>query len=153
MKKRNNNLLEMQFISFLSYFNAYIYSGNNVYQSISKCVDNLKPEIKTHVINLIDLMKDDKSIVPFKAFADKFENESINQIIIMIYQYSQNGRGEEQIGKMIPLLDKLKNITLNDYIKKESEKLNIYLMMPLVSLAIMSLSFSTGMLQSISLGI
>ncbi|MDD4123879.1 MAG: hypothetical protein PHD50_03310, partial [Bacilli bacterium] len=123
MKKRNNNLLEMQFISFLSYFNAYIYSGNNVYQSISKCVDNLKPEIKTHVINLIDLMKDDKSIVPFKVFADKFENESINQIIIMIYQYSQNGRGEEQIGKMIPLLDKLKNITLNDYIKKESEKL------------------------------
>lgn len=153
MKKRNNNLLEMQFISFLSYFNAYIYSGNNVYQSISKCVDNLKPEIKTHVINLIDLMKDDKSIVPFKVFADKFENESINQIIIMIYQYSQNGRGEEQIGKMIPLLDKLKNITLNDYIKKESEKLNIYLMMPLVSLAIMSLSFSIGMLQSISLGI
>ncbi|MDD4123794.1 MAG: hypothetical protein PHD50_02870, partial [Bacilli bacterium] len=72
---------------------------------------------------------------------------------IMIYQYSQNGRGEEQIGKMIPLLDKLKNITLNDYIKKESEKLNIYLMMPLVSLAIMSLSFSIGMLQSISLGI
>ena len=54
---------------------------------------------------------------------------------------------------MIPLLDKLKNITLNDYIKKESEKLNIYLMMPLVSLAIMSLSFSIGMLQSISLGI
>lgn len=153
MKKRNNNLLEMQFISFLSYFNAYIYSGNNVYQSISKCVDNLKPEIKTHVINLIDLMKDDKSIVPFKVFADNFENESINQIIIMIYQYSQNGRGEEQIGKMIPLLDKLKNITLNDYIKKESEKLNIYLMMPLVSLAIMSLSFSIGMLQSISLGI
>jgi len=153
VKKRNNNLLEMQFISFLSYFNAYIYSGNNVYQSISKCVDNLKPEIKTHVINLIDLMKDDKSIVPFKVFADKFENESINQIIIMIYQYSQNGRGEEQIGKMIPLLDKLKNITLNDYIKKESEKLNIYLMMPLVSLAIMSLSFSIGMLQSISLGI
>jgi len=98
-------------------------------------------------------MKDDKSIVPFKVFADKFNNESINQIIIMIYQYSQNGKGEEQIGKMIPLLDKLKNITLTDYIKKESEKLNIYLMMPLVSLAIMSLSFSIGMLQSISLGI
>jgi len=153
MKKENNNLLEMQFISFLSYFNAYLYSGNNVYQSISKCIDNLKPEIKGSVINLIDHINEDKSITPFKNFADKFKNESINQLVIMIYQYNQNGKGEENISKMIPLLDKLKNITMNDYIKKESEKLNIYLMMPLVSLAIMSLSFSIGMLQSISLGV
>ena len=73
MKKRNNNLLEMQFISFyLTLMHIYILVIMSIIDFQSG-VDNLKAEIKTHVINLIDFMKDDKSIVPSKLLLINLE--------------------------------------------------------------------------------
>lgn len=156
-KKKNNEPsklhLQMQFINFLAYFNAYISCGSNVYQALKETTNNLQEEVQHYVLELVAAIDTDKSIKPYLDFARKFDNETITQIVTMIYQLSLNGLGLEQIEQMLPLLERLKNITISEYIKKEGDNLNVYLMTPLLGVTIVSIFFSIGVLTSIMVGI
>lgn len=152
-KKKDKTMLQIQFISFFSYFSTFISSGENVYQAISYCVDALNGEIQEYVAELQQRIDKDKSMTPFMEFAQHFDNETITQIVTMMYQYNQSGSGIEELNNMLPLLDRLKNITVDEYVKKENSSLNLFLATPLIGVTIVSLAFSLGVLSAIVVSI
>ncbi len=152
-KKEDNTKIQFQFISFLAYFNAFLTCGENVYQALKSTSESVDGKLQMDASDLLHEIDIDKSINPFLHFANKFNNETISQIITMIYQFSVNGVGEDRIVAMIPLLDRLKNITINEYIKKESSDLNLYLSTPLIGISIVSVFFSLGVLATIMAGV
>ncbi len=152
-KKDSKAKLRLQFITFLSYFDAYLSVDGNVYQAIKSCYEKLDGEIKSLVGNLINEMDEDKGIDPFINFANVFDEENISQIVTMIYQYGQVGNGKDKISEMLPLLERLKNIAINEYVEKEKGTLNLILAMPLLGVTVVSLAFSLGILNSIVVNI
>ena len=152
-KQPSNLKLQIQFINFLAYFNAFVSCGHNVYQALKATADCIQGEIKNYLLELVAGVDNDKSIKPFINFAMKFNNETITQIVNMIYQLSLNGLGIEQLEQMLPLMERLKSITINAYIKKEGDDLNIYLATPLLGVTIVSIFFSIGVIATIMVGV
>lgn len=149
-KKPDPLALQKEFINFLAYFNAFVSAGKNVYQALAAARDALRGEVQSYVAELVRAMEDDKSAKPYLDFARRFQNETITQIVTMIYQLSLNGEGIDEITGTLPLLERLKNMTIEAYIRKEGDNLNGYLMTPLVGVTAVSIFFSIGVLQNIT---
>jgi hypothetical protein len=95
---------------------------------------------------LIEDISKDKSFGPFQVFSLNFNNQIIYQIITLLYQQNKNGKTTSSIENILPLLDRLKMLVIDNGVKKEAQFLNNFLLAPLIGAALISLYFSTGIL-------
>jgi hypothetical protein len=137
---------DQDFITFISYLNIYINSGYNLFQSLKEVEKITFGSIRKIVSSLIEDMSKDKSFGPFQIFSSNFNNQIIYQLITLLYQQNKAGKTSNSIEQILPLLDRLKMIVIEDRVKKEAQYLNNFLLAPLIGAALISLYFSTGIL-------
>jgi hypothetical protein len=137
---------DQDFITFISYLNIYINSGYNLFQSLKEVEKITVGSIRKIVSSLIEDMSKDKSFGPFQIFSSNFNNQIIYQLITLLYQQNKAGKTSNSIEQILPLLDRLKMIVIEDRVKKEAQYLNNFLLAPLIGAALISLYFSTGIL-------
>jgi hypothetical protein len=137
---------DQDFITFISYLNIYINSGYNLFQSLKEVEKITVGSIRKIVSLLIEDMSKDKSFGPFQIFSSNFNNQIIYQLITLLYQQNKAGKTSNSIEQILPLLDRLKMIVIEDRVKKEAQYLNNFLLAPLIGAALISLYFSTGIL-------
>jgi len=144
MKK--NYVPDQDFITFITYINIYMNSGYNLFQSLKEVEKITYGHLKRVVSKLIEDISKDKSFGPFQVFSTNFNNQIIYQLVTLLYQQNKVGKSSNSIEQILPLLDRLKIIVIEDRIKKEGQYLNNFLLAPLIGAAFISLYFSTGIL-------
>jgi hypothetical protein len=137
---------DQYFITFITYVNIYINSGYNLFQSLKEVEKIMNGSLQKNLSKLIEDMSKDKSFGPFQVFSANFNNQIIYQLITLLYQQNKAGRTSNSIEQILPLLDRLKMIVIEDRVKKEGQYLNNFLLAPLIGAALISLYFSTGIL-------
>jgi hypothetical protein len=137
---------DQYFITFVTYVNIYINSGYNLFQSLKEVEKIINGSLQKNLSKLIEDMSKDKSFGPFQVFSANFNNQIIYQLITLLYQQNKAGRTSNSIEQILPLLDRLKMIVIEDRVKKEGQYLNNFLLSPLIGAALISLYFSTGIL-------
>lgn len=137
---------DQYFITFVTYVNIYINSGYNLFQSLKEVEKIINGSLQKNLSKLIEDMSKDKSFGPFQVFSANFNNQIIYQLITLLYQQNKAGRTSNSIEQILPLLDRLKMIVIEDRVKKEGQYLNNFLLAPLIGAALISLYFSTGIL-------
>jgi hypothetical protein len=137
---------DQYFITFITYVNIYINIGYNLFQSLKEVEKIMNGSLQKNLSKLIEDMSKDKSFGPFQVFSANFNNQIIYQLITLLYQQNKAGRTSNSIEQILPLLDRLKMIVIEDRVKKEGQYLNNFLLAPLIGAALISLYFSTGIL-------
>jgi hypothetical protein len=137
---------DQHFVTLAAYLNIYLNSGFNLYQSLKEAEKIVHPKLKDAVNRLIEDISKDKSFGPFQVFSLNFNNQIIYQIITLLYQQNKNGKTTSSIENILPLLDRLKVLVIDNRVKKEAQFLNNFLLAPLIGTALISLYFSTGIL-------
>jgi hypothetical protein len=137
---------DQHFITFITYVNIYINSGFNLFQSLKEVEKITTGNLQKILTKLIEDINKDKSFGPFQVFSANFNNQIIYQLVTLLYQQNKAGKTSNSIEQILPLLDRLKMIVIEDRVKKEAQYLNNFLLAPLVGAALISLYFSTGIL-------
>jgi hypothetical protein len=139
-------IADQHFITFITYLNIYTNSGYNLFQSLKEVEKIINGSLKKILSKLIEDISKDKSFGPFQVFSTNFNNQIIYQLITLLYQQNKAGKSNNSIEQILPLLDRLKMIVIEDRVKKEGQYLNNFLLAPLIGAALISLYFSTGIL-------
>lgn len=117
------------FIELFSYLKIYLYNGETVYQALNQVIVFSNDEIKDDLKNLIDQIDDDKTIKPYMDFASKFNDKSIEEVMISIYEITNCGNNELYLNQFNKVFEELHSRIENDkqYKKiKFLENLNIF---------------------------
>lgn len=143
-RKSLQNLNE--FISVFTYFKIYLKNGLSVYDSFLEVRQYCSPWMYTQVDILINEMDTDKTILPFVNFAKKFNNNTVEEIMITIFQMIDDGTNHKYLSSFTYIFDEFKkNIELNNIEKVErsmSSKTNLCL----IGSAIFTLAIMVGVI-------
>lgn len=88
-KKRPLTLSE--FIEVFTHFRIALDSEDNVYHALEACAKLSKGMLNEHLINLIETIEHNHTVMPFVEFAKKFNNPFVMHIMIHIYLLVDHG--------------------------------------------------------------
>ena len=147
--KRQTNLIEKQveFTHFMTILISFLKQKKNLFQSLEESRIYLTNNLSFEIQNLLEQKSTDSTLQPYLDFATYFQDDQITKICILLYQYEQSGLYIEAIQRFLPLLDQLKQSLLDAQIKREESKLNAYLLIPIISVIVLTVYFAFGLLS------
>lgn len=147
-KKKEKDKVE-EFISLLSYFEVFISNGNNVYTSFKYLLpyssNLLQEEIET-LLNQIDV---DKTVGPFINFASKFNNRTIESLMLSIYQMVDNGENSGEMTEFNVIFANFKEKHLSYIIERKKKSLESLGSFPLIGAGAITLILSISIISII----
>lgn len=140
---------QLSFVSFLGFVLAFLENNFNVYQSLKESKNYADTLIEFDLRELIDGIDKDKTPQPYIQFAQKYQSETINQIMLLIFQLEQNGFDSALLSQFLTMMDHLRNSTVSNYVQEENQRLNWYYGFPLISTVILTTLFAFGVLGQV----
>lgn len=148
LEKENKDKLDQSFIEIFSYLKIYLSNGETVYQSLKEVNVFADDNIEPYIDKLIKDIDEDKTIRPYMEFAQNFNDKSIEEVMIALYEITNSGASELYLNQFYKIFENLKNKIENDKSYKRIrffENLNVFsiigsgMIMIILSFAVISL--------------
>ncbi len=148
LEKENKDKLDQSFIEIFSYLKIYLSNGETVYQSLKEVNAFADDNIEPYIDKLIKDIDEDKTIRPYMEFAQNFNDKSIEEVMIALYEITNSGASELYLNQFYKIFENLKNKIENDKSYKRIrffENLNVFsivgsgMIMIILSFAVISL--------------
>lgn len=148
LEKENKDKLDQSFIEIFSYLKIYLSNGETVYQSLKEVNVFVDDNIESYIDKLIKDIDEDKTIRPYMEFAQNFNDKSIEEVMIALYEITNSGASELYLNQFYKIFENLKNKIENDKSYKRIrffENLNVFsivgsgMIMIILSFAVISL--------------
>ena len=127
-----------EFAKIIAYFEVFVGNGFNVYTSFSKIIDYASPWMKHHIEALISNIDDDKTVRPFITFSNNFEDRTIENVMISIYQMIEEGGADSNLSQFKFLFDSFSTVNQNEKIEIKKRKLDNLNALPLIGAGIVT---------------
>jgi len=127
-----------EFAKIIAYFEVFVGNGFNVYTSFSKIVEYASPWMKHHLETLISNIDDDKTVGPFIIFSNNFDNRTIENVMVSIYQMIEEGERNSRLTQFKFLFDSFSEANQNDKIEIKKRKLDNLNALPLIGAGIVT---------------
>lgn len=151
LKRGSSNVSKIKnkedFIQYLTFFQIYIKNGYNVYNALKNASDYASGFIKEKVNNLLDNIDKDKSIVPFINFSKEFDDSTIENILVSIYQMIDLGNDVRTLDKFNNLFEKINKENFSSSYLKFQRKVDGITLYPLIGAGIITLSIAFGIIS------
>ena len=147
-KKKQIALKRRMFPSFVKKILILIRT-NNVYTSLIKMVDYTDEPIKKYLLELIDDIKEDKSMTPFNKFASKMEFIEAYQIMAMLYTFSEHAMSKKHLVSLETMISHLYDNEIDEVIENKKRMLWIYPNFCIVAMLILVFTLAVFMFVSI----
>ena len=121
-----------ELVSLLSYFEIFVYNGNNIYQSFQLLIPYCSSFMEDAIGSLLSAIDVDKSVGPFINFALKFNNRLVDSLMLSIYQMVDNGANSNQFSEFDALFSSLNKDFHNESIQNRINRLNALDSWPLI---------------------
>ena len=138
-----------QLISLLSYFEIFISNGNNVYTSLKMLLpysDEFLYEAISSMLSQIDV---DKTIGPYINFASKFNNRTIESLMLSIYQMVDNGESVIELSEFDILFNNIKEKHFDELIDSHAKSLDLFNSFPLIGAGAITIVLSISIVSII----
>ncbi len=122
---------EQEFVRLFTYFGIYIANGSNVYVSLRNLLPYASKEMNELLNDLLAGIDSDKTVAPFVVFSNHFEDLSIREVILSIYQMVEEGEGTLYVAQFQKLFSALSQKTYGMQSQKYAERLSILGFLPL----------------------
>jgi len=126
---------------------------NNVYTSLLKMVDYTDEPIKQYLIELIENIKEDKSIKPFNEFASKMEFIEAYQIMAMLYTFSEHAMSKKHLVSLETMISHLYDNEIDEIVEGKKRMLWLYPNFCIIGMLILVFSLAIYMFISIMSGV
>ena len=106
-------------------------------------------QIKKYLLELIDDIKDDKSMTPFNKFASKMEFIEAYQIMAMLYTFSEHAMSKKHLVSLETMISHLYDNEIDEVIENKKRMLWIYPNFCIVAMLILVFTLAVFMFVSI----
>lgn len=131
-----------EFISLMSYFEAFISNGNNVYNSFKMLIPYSSPYMDDVINSLLIQIDMDKSVGPYITFASKFNSHAIESLMLSIYQMIDSGESTNQFTEFEFLFSNIKNSYSESLIEEKKKSLDSLNSFPLIGAGFLTITLS-----------
>lgn len=151
VKKKKNKQIALKRRMFPSFVKKMLIliRTNNVYTSFIKMVDYTDEPIKKYLLELIEEIKEDKSIKPFNNFASKMEFIEAYQIMAMLYTFSEHAMSKKHLVSLESMISHLYDNEIDEVIENKKRMLWLYPNFCIVAMLILVFSLAVFMFISI----
>lgn len=149
LKSSNLFRMQMEFVKLFTYFEIHITNGVNVYNALMSLVDFASPTAKEYLETLLAQIDEDKSVMPFIRFGQKFESLVIEQTMICIYQMIDQGSGQARLQQFQNIFGKIADQHYSDAIAKTQKDLDGLNVFPLVGAGLITIMITIGIISVI----
>ena len=136
---------ENEFISAIPYFESNVLNGNDIYTSFSLILPCCSQHLQDAINVFLAQSEVDKTINPYICFANKFEDSSIQTLMMSIYQLS-NGGDLLEFDLIYNDIKNKKSVELIESKKKSLDSFNAY---PLIGAGAITVLFALHILSVI----
>lgn len=131
-----------EFISLMSYFEAFISNGNNVYNSFKMLIPYSSPYMDDVINSLLIQIDMDKSVGPYITFASKFNSHVIESLMLSIYQMIDSGESTNQFTEFEFLFSNIKNSYSESLVEEKKKSLDSLNSFPLIGAGFLTITLS-----------
>lgn len=147
--KINNDQICNEFVSLLPFFRTYLKNRFSVYQALKELISFAGDKLSERLTKLIDDIDNDKTITPFINFSKTFENSSIEQLMISIYQMIDEGNDSPYLMQFETIFSKLRDELYASIIEKRNKELGNMSLFPLLGSSLLIIMISFGVMEVI----
>ena len=131
-----------EFVKLFTFFGIYVNDGFTIYNALGKLLDYGSEEMNGYLKALLSDIDEDKSVTPYVKFASHFEDLSIKEVMLSVYQMVDEGEGGVYIHQFQRLFNRLSDSRHQLEKDKRIERLDTLSFLPLCGSGIAMLSLT-----------
>jgi hypothetical protein len=143
--KNTENLQE--FAVLFGYFRIYIHNGFSVYSGLKELIGFANPTLKKDLTELISDIDSDKSVQPFIKFGKKFNEIIVEEMMISIYQMTDDGENSDYLVQFELIFDKFSDLLYEKYLRAKNSKLSTLSNAPLIGASFLVIVLTIGVIS------
>lgn len=130
--KQLTNSKEIAFNGFYRYVITLLKNNHILYSALQASLEYVDEVLIDDVNNLITDMENDPSLEPFMRFSSNFDDDTIKQMIILLYKTQEVGIINDVLDSINECMVHLQDTSIKNYINKEEKKIERFYMMPII---------------------
>ena len=147
MERKRLDRLNREFVDVFTFFGIFVNDGFTVYNSLQRVEEYCSDALKDKIEGLLRGIDEDKSVQPFVDFALQFQNISVKEVMLAIYQMVDEGEGGAYIQQFQKLFGKLSDTRHELDARKRLERLDTLSFLPLAGAGIAMLSLTLSIME------
>ncbi len=140
--KQLTNAKEIAFNGFYRYVITLLKNNQILYGALQASLEYVDEVLVNDVNELIVDIETDVTINPFLKFMENFNDESIKQMIMLLYKTQETGIINEVLENINENMVYLQDNSIKNYIKKEEKKVERYYIFPIIFSAVVVILIS-----------
>ena len=132
MSKQLTNSKEIAFNGFYRYVITLLKNNHILYSALQASLEYVDEVLIDDVNILINDMENDPSLEPFMRFSSNFDDDTIKQMIILLYKTQEVGIINDVLDSINECMVHLQDTSIKNYINKEEKKIERFYMMPII---------------------
>ena len=147
-KRKRLRELGEEFVHLFSFFTIFVGDGFNVYSALEKIAGFASERMEGMIRNLLHDIDVDKTVTPFLTFAAPFEDLSIREVLLSIYQMVDEGGSKTNSGRFLHLFSRLADDKYQKGREKKIGFLQTLGFLPLAGSGIAMLMLTIGVVEA-----
>ena len=94
MIRKKQDMMNEEFVRFFTFFSIFLHNGYNVYSALRELLPFSSEDMRGRLEKLLSAIEADKSVTPYVTFAEEYEDISVKQVMVSIYQIVEEGGGD-----------------------------------------------------------
>lgn len=136
-------------VYFLSRVRHFLNNDSTIYYALTEANKLSSPIIQEDIKELIDGINQDKSVMPFIKFAQAFNSNLIEEIIIQLYQYENNASQKNTFNNFFHLFSQFQEIETNERFEHLEQSYVTVSFLPMLGGGLLILTLALGVMASI----
>ncbi len=142
-------LMQKEFVKLFTYFGIYLRNGLNIYNSLEALTSFASPTIKDYLDTLLAQIDEDKTVMPFVRFGQRFQSLTIEQAMICIFQMVDQGNDEMRLIQFQSVFGRIADQYYQDEISKIRKGLDSLNTLPLIGAGLITMMITFGIITMI----
>ncbi|MBQ2494470.1 MAG: hypothetical protein II520_04475 [Bacilli bacterium] len=147
MIKKKQDWMNEEFVRFFTFFSIFIHNGYNVYTALMELLPFSSDDMRERLERLLSSIESDKSVTPFVAFAEEYEDIAVKQVMVSIYQIVEEGGGDAYLRQFERLFGHFSDQSHQLIREAKANRLQTLGLMPLAGSAIAMIALSLVLMR------
>lgn len=147
MRRGKLEALRKEFVTIFTFFGIFVNDGFTVYNALERVKEYASADFEPKLEALLRGIDADKTVTPYVEFATEFEDISVKEVMLSVYQMVDEGQGGVYIQQFQRLFGKLSDTRHALESSKRLSRLDTLSFLPLAGAGIAMLSLTLSVME------
>ena len=147
LRRAKLEALNQEFVQIFTFFGIFITDGFTVYNALERVKEYCSEDFEPKLSGLLRRIDEDKSVEPYVEFAAAFEDISVKEVMLSVYQMVDEGAGGVYIRQFQKLFGRLSDTRHAMASSKRLSRLDTLAFLPLAGSGIAMLALTMSIME------